>query len=485
MSESMFKKVFLRFCLLFLLIIVVKTTPLKKSKKNILESCHIKGQIVYPNNSKYTQDVTSENTRVTFNPAAIVYASNVEDVQNTVKCAKSLNLTITARSGGHSYEEYSIFGDIVLDVTNLNQIDINNNTKTAVIGSGNRLGPIYYKLSQDGFFIPAGSCPSVGISGHALGGGIGLYARKFGTASDNILSIDIVNANGSLITANANQNEDLFYALRGGGSNSYGVVTSFTFKLHPTPPKVTSFKFQYDLSKIQTVFNAINKLGLTITDDMTFSMVMDPSSDTPLELDGVYQGIKKNAQKDLENFISLSKPTSTNFFEESLFSSVVRWSFESVNETMKPTHHPNKFKAKSFLIKPPGLSSKGIQSIKNFTSKTPKDCPTFAIFDLFGGAINRVAADETAFVHRNILYGIQLYMGLNGDSTTNKKCVDQINNFGTNYQKSFNITNSYQNYIDKDLDNWQTRYYGSNYQKLVSVKKKFDPDNFFHFPQSI
>ncbi|KAF0380386.1 FAD-binding domain-containing protein [Gigaspora margarita] len=440
MSESMIKKVFLRFCLLSLLIIVVKTSPLKKSKKiNILESCPnpIKGQIVYPDNSKYTQDITCENTRVTtFHPAAIVYASNVEDVQNTVKCAKSSNLTITARSGGHSYEEYSISGDIVLDVTNLNQIDINDNAKTAVIGSGNRLGPIYYNLSQAGFFIPAGSCPSVGIGGHALGGGIGLYARKFGTASDNILSIDIVNANGILITANANQNEELFYALRGG-------------------------------------------------DDMTFSLVMAPSSDTHLELEGVYQGTKKNAQKDLENFISLSKPTSTEFFEESLFSSVVRWGFESVNDTMNPSHHPSKFKAKSFLIKPPGLSPKGIQSIKDFTLNTPKDCPTYAIFDLFGGAINKVAADETAFVHRNILYGIQLYMNLNGDSTTNKKCIDQINNFGTNYQKSFNISSSYQNYIDKELDNWQTRYYGSNFQKLVSIKRKFDPDNFFHFPQSI
>ncbi|CAG8696017.1 12107_t:CDS:2, partial [Dentiscutata heterogama] len=439
-------------------------------------------QIVYPNDPMYTQDITDENTRVTFHPEAIVYAIDIDDVKNTVNCANSLNLTITARSGGHSYEKYGTFGNVVVDVTKLNQIKINDEAKTAVIGAGNRLGPIYYNLSQAGFFIPAGSCPSVGITGHALGGGIGLFARKYGTASDNIESIDIVNANGLLITANANQNEDLFFALRGAGGNNYGIVTSFTFNLHPTPPKVTSIKFEYDISKIQTVFDTINELGLTLPDDITFDVLLDSST---LEIQGVYQGTEDNARNAMKNFISLSKPTSKEFNQESFFESVVRWGFESVDKTINPIHSPNKFKAKSFLVKPPGLSSKGIQSIKKFISQLSEDCPAYALFDLFGGAMNRFAADETAFVHRDILYGIQLVMTLKGDSTTNKKCVDQINNFGVNFQKSFTSNSSYQNYIDRDLDDWQHRYYGSNFPKLVSVKKKFDPDNLFNFPQSI
>ncbi|CAG8701401.1 28897_t:CDS:2, partial [Racocetra persica] len=455
---------------------VVKTAPVQQIK-----SClgSVKGQIVFPENPNYAQDIKDENTRVMFHPTVIVFASNVKDVQAAVKCAKSLNLSITARSGGHSYEKYSTFGKIVVDVSNLNKIIINGEDKTAIIGSGNRLGPVYYNLSQAGFFIPAGSCPSVGISGHALGGGFGLYARKFGTASDNILSIDLVNADGSLITANANQNEDLFYALRGAGSNSYGIVTSFTFKIHPTPPKVTSITFVYDISKIQTLFAAFNKLGPILTDDVTLSLVLAES----LQINGVYQGTKKNAQKALKNFISSSKPSSTEFIEQSLFDSVVKWGFASAKDTIHPFHSPSSFKGKSFLVNPAGLSRDGVQSIKDFILNSPKNCPTFAIFDLFGGAVNRVAEDATAFVHRNISYGIQLFRTLNGNSATNKKCLDDLKTFGIKYQKLFTSYSCYQNYIDKDLHDWQTRYYGSSFPKLVAVKRKFDPDNLFNFPQ--
>ncbi|CAG8553813.1 9991_t:CDS:2, partial [Scutellospora calospora] len=334
-------------------------------------------------------------------------------------------------------------------------------------------------LSQAGFLIPAGSCPSVGIGGHALGGGFGLYSRKFSVASDNILSIDMIKADGLLITANANKNEDLFFALRGAGGNNYGIVTSFTFQLHPTPPNVTSLSFQYEVSNIQKLLDTINKFGLNLPDDVTLSIVFSPES---LELNGVYLGSQKNAKEVMKNFISSSNPSSTKFIEESFFSSVVRWGFEGTQGTINPTHHPNDFKAKSFLVKSPGLSSDAIKSLQKFMSELPSDCPTFAEFDLFGGAINRVAPDATAFVHRDILYGIQLYMELNSDSITNTGCIDKINKFGVTFQNDFS---SYQNYIDKDLVNWQKRYYGSNFPKLVDIKKKFDPDNVFKFPQSI
>ncbi|CAG8680842.1 10598_t:CDS:1, partial [Scutellospora calospora] len=136
MLSSTFKKVALQLCLLLFLVIVVKTSPIKNFKRD-LKSCltSIKGQTVFPNNPNYIQDITDENTRITFHPNAIVYANNVKDVQTAVKCAKSLNLTITARSGGHSYEKYSTFGKLVVDTSNLNEITINKQKNTTVIGS--------------------------------------------------------------------------------------------------------------------------------------------------------------------------------------------------------------------------------------------------------------------------------------------------------------------------------------------------------------
>jgi FAD/FMN-containing dehydrogenase len=133
----------------------------------------IEGPVIYPNDKDFKPLIIDQNIRVNYTPSVLVYALNNKDVQNAVKCAISWQMNITARSGGHSYEKYGLGGrdnDIVLDLTFINSITIDSEAQTARIGAGNRLGNVYNKLNQAGFLIPAGSCPSVGIGGHALGG---------------------------------------------------------------------------------------------------------------------------------------------------------------------------------------------------------------------------------------------------------------------------------------------------------------------------
>ncbi|RIB00613.1 hypothetical protein C2G38_1144212, partial [Gigaspora rosea] len=303
MTSLSYKNLFLYFYILLGLIII-------RNKKRDLTSClaDVQGTLVYPNSPGYNADLIDENTRVNFTPSVIVYAKTVADVQFSVYCASSLNMSISARSGGHSYEKYSSAGAIVVDITNLNKIDINSTANTAVIGAGNRLGSIYYTLSQAGFLIPAGTCPSVGIGGHALGGGYGLYGRKYGLALDSILSMDLVDPTGRLITVNKDQYTDLFFALRGAGVNNFGIVTSFTFKIYPTPPSVTSISLNYALTNIQIVFDAYNQLGSSLPDDISFSIVIYNGS---VEFQGVYLGTQTNANQILSQFITQSQPTST------------------------------------------------------------------------------------------------------------------------------------------------------------------------------
>ncbi|CAG8550120.1 6162_t:CDS:2 [Acaulospora colombiana] len=479
MSSKFQKLIFCLYFLCFALTIVDAVTI-------TLQDClkQVQGKKVFPNDAEYSQDIIDENTRISYDPAAIVYASSTNDVQISVKCATTLKIGVTARSGGHSYENYCLGGRngiLVVDMTDLNNINIDSKKKTAVIGAGNRLGTIYNTLSKSGFLIPAGSCPSVGMGGHSLGGGYGLYGRKFGLASDNILSIDMVNANGDLITANANKNSDLFFALRGAGGGSYGIVTEITFKLSPTPSTVTSFSFDYELSNIQSAFNALNRLGSGIPAEVTMSLSI---SQNTAQIVGVYLGPSASARSVLANFIKSSSPTGTQFFEESFFSSVVRWGYQGVQGTINPTHHPNSFKAKSFFVGSPGLTSAGVKALTNFISTI--QCSTFAETDLIGGgAVNSIAANETAFVHRDSLYMIQLYTTLTGDESTDKTCLSKLASFGVSFQQKFTSFFSYQNYIDRDLKDWQHRYYGSNFGKLVNVKNKYDPKNVFNFPQSI
>ncbi|CAG8444266.1 2392_t:CDS:2 [Scutellospora calospora] len=480
---SEYKKLFIViFCLL-----ICKISLANKLTKRDLTSClaDVQGKKVYPTDPEYKTNIIDENTRVNFTPSVIVYANIVADVEVSVYCASTLNISISVRSGGHSYEKYGSIGAITVDITNLNQTIINSTTNTAVIGAGSRIGPIFYALSQAGFFIPLGTCPSVGIGGHALGGGYGLFGRKYGLALDSILSIDLVNATGKLITVNADTYTDLFFALRGAGANNYGIVTSFTFKIYPAPPKVTSITLKYNLTNIQPVFDTISQLGPTLSDDISFTLVIDNGE---ASFEGVYLGPQADAQQAMSQFISLSQPTATTnqFIEETLFNSVVRWGFQGTNGTINPYHTPNNFKAKSFYVKSPGLSAQGIQSLLSFIKGLPTTCPTFAEFDLYaGGAANNVAANATAFVHRDALYTIQLYTTLNGDNTTNSQCLTRLNSFGEAFQSNYTDYTSYQNYIDHDLSDWLNRYYGSNLPALITAKKVYDPNNVFNYIQGI
>ncbi|RIA97770.1 Glucooligosaccharide oxidase [Glomus cerebriforme] len=448
-----------------------------------LTSClaPVKGQTVYPNNNTFSTLIVDENIYVSYTPSVLVYAANNNDVQTSVNCAVKLKMGITARSGGHSYENYGLGGRnnvMVVDLTNINEITIDSKSQTAKIGAGNKLGVIYDKLSQAGFLIPAGTCPSVGIGGHSLGGGFGMASRKYGFASDNIISMEMVDANGNLLKIDNKTNSDLFFALRGAGGGSYGIVTSFVFRIHPTPPQVTSMTLQFDINQVHQLFNAYNEVGPSLDNNIVLSLSLDTGI---LSIEGLYLGSSKNAKNAMNTFLSKApKPTSSEFKQQTFFDSVVKFSYLSSNEVKNPKHHPYFFKAKSFLVNK-GLTSQAIDSIVDFLKNA--NCNGFALFDLFGGATN-IVDDTSSFIHRDVLYGIQLLSSWETKDQSNK-CVKELNDFGKEFQSKFTSYFSYQNYIDRDLDDWQTRYYGHNFKRLVEIKSKYDPNNLFNFPQSI
>ena len=165
-------------------------------------------------------------------PRAIAYCANSADVERIVRWARSERIHVVPRSGGHSYAGYSSGnGVVVADVSRLDNVKVSG--ARATVGAGAKLIGVYSALSKHGVTVPGGSCPSVGIAGLALGGGIGYSSRRFGTTADNVTRLQIVTADGELRVGDASHNADLFWACRGGGGGNFGIATEFTFATHP------------------------------------------------------------------------------------------------------------------------------------------------------------------------------------------------------------------------------------------------------------
>src|SRR5579862_4107025 len=177
--------------------------------------------------SKYNQ---SFNKRTQIAPRVRVVAGSAKAVSTTILWAANNGLRFAVRSGGHSYEGFSQSPDLVIDVRGMTGVKLAADKKSVSIGSGSSLGSVYQALWPSNLAIPAGSCFPVGIAGHVLGGGFGLLGRPFGLACDSVLSMIMVDATGQTRTVSAAENPDLFWALRGGGNGSFGVVTNFTLR---------------------------------------------------------------------------------------------------------------------------------------------------------------------------------------------------------------------------------------------------------------
>jgi hypothetical protein len=292
--------------------------------------------------------------------------------------------------------------------------------------------------------------------------------------------MEMVDANGKLLQIDNTTNSDLFFALRGAGGGSFGIVTSFVFRIHDTPPLVTVMKFEFKRSQVQQLFTAYNEIGPTLDNNIVLSITLTKGD---LSIDGLYLGPANKAKDAMKSFLSKApKPTSSSFDPVTFFQSVKAFSYVDDDEVANPIHHPYFFKAKSFLVNK-GLTSEAINTISNFLSTISCDRDTYALFDLFGGAAN-IVDNTSSLIHRDSIYGIQL-LGSWKNKAKGEKCVKELNDFGKKFQSKFTSYFSYQNYIDRDLDDWQTRYYGQNFNRLVDIKTKYDPNNLFKFPQSI
>ncbi len=460
----------------------------------------VSGTVVLPSSLSYAADAHLFNPRFdSILPAGIVYCASVSDVQRTLAFAQRHAIPIAARSGGHSYAGYSTTTGVVCDVTRIAGVTLQPDS-TALIGAGTHLIDVYSALEPHGVGIPAGSCPTVGIAGLALGGGLGVVGRKFGLTCDNITQLEIVTAAGDALTCNASTNADLFWACRGGGGGNFGIVTSLTLSTHPIST-VTLFTLAWPWAAAGEVIAAWQHWITTIPDELwSICHVLNTKSgpSPSITVDGAYIGSSAALTPWLNTLRgavggSTSSVGTYGYIDAML--TEAGCSGESVAACHLPTQTPQGTVAREpslahsdIAVEP--LSTAAVNIILagvELRQANPMATTRAGVaLDALGGAINRVAPDATAFVHRNGIFSTQYNATwpIGASAAVVASNVAGVNALYT-AMRPYASGAAYQNYIDPSLATWQQAYYGVNLPRLMSVQARYDPTGVLEFVQSI
>jgi FAD/FMN-containing dehydrogenase len=415
-------------------------------------------------------------------PSAVARPIDGLDVRSAIRFTVTRGVPVRARSGGHSYAGYSTLPNgVVLDLRKLTSIDFDKRAGTATIGAGAQLIDIYAGLAGAGVTLPAGSCPSVGVSGVTLGGGFGLAGRHFGLTADNLIAVQIVTADGRLRTVNASSDPDLLWALKGGGGGNFGVVTEFTFNVHAMPATAAYFNVQWPWSSADEAIAAWQSWAPHTTDKATSILHLNSGTVPSITANGQYLGSSGALPGLLGPLLSVPGATLSSNVDipyvplQLLLAGCAGKSVavcHTVGAAPGGTLPRMTFNAKSDYVATP-LPSAGRAAMMAAVEAPGSGS---LLCDAYGGAVNRIAPTATAFVHRQQLFCIQYYGNGSGAAWIGQAWAKL---------RPYVSGEAYQNYIDPSLKQWQQAYYGQNLPRLEATRRRVDPDHYFNFPQAI
>jgi FAD/FMN-containing dehydrogenase len=460
---------------------------------------------VRPSSPDYALSVRSYNPVFDrAHPAALAYCASAADVALAIQFAERHSLDLSVRSGGHCYGGWSTGSGLVIDVSPMNQVDYDPGTGIARVGSGTRLIDLYASLAPHEVAVPGGSCPSVGIAGLALGGGFGVLGRKFGLTCDNIESAEVVLASGETLTCDAEHHPDLFWALRGGGGGSFGVVTKFSFWTHPIGA-LGLFTLVWPWSKASAVATAWQDWAPQGPDELWSNCLLVASQPTPAgeapaaRVTGVYVGSQAALQTLVDEFVSeVGQSPFTNFVGTADYLDAMQIEGGCEGDTVAECHLAGQnpaglldrapFVAKSNIVDQK-LSAPAVATLLAAVEQRQAS-PVLSgggfVLDAAGGAINRIGPDATAYVHRRSLATLQYSAGWAETSPASVVAANrQWIEAAWRSMQPYVSSGAYSNYADPDLVGWEQAYWGSNFTRLTEVKRAYDATNVFRFPQSI
>ncbi|MDI9916723.1 FAD-binding oxidoreductase [Rhodococcus sp. IEGM 1379] len=442
------------------------------------------GRIVRPDNSDYPDARACWNLLFNHAPRVIVFARETQDVVNAVGWARQNQIQIRVRSGGHCLEGWSSVDDgIVIDVSEMKSATIDTASNTATVGAGLNQTEAVALLGNVGFAAPTGTEGTVSLGGATLGGGFGLLTRNFGMACDNLVAAEVVvtsNVDGAkTIVVDEETHSDLLWALRGAGNGNFGIVTSLTYTIHPLARTVYVTARWPGLGNLPWVFDAWQHCAPFADNRLTSQLEIH--HDEILLVGVLASGSEAEAIRMLKPILSIGNPdvSTTN----------ASWADTYAGFQIPTPEEPANWKFFSQFVSHQ-FPIEAINLICGFMSTAPSpDCNYFT--NALGGAvIDSEPSGGSAFAHRNALFYAEPGAGWGTRGGTpapedplTAKCQAWIAEFSQALAPYIN--GAYTNVPNADMTDWQTAYWGSNVDRLRTIKAKYDHDNVFHFEQSI
>ncbi|KAB5523148.1 hypothetical protein GE09DRAFT_977020 [Coniochaeta sp. 2T2.1] len=429
------------------------------------------------------------NLDIGVTPVAVVRPQTAEDISAIVKCATANKVKIQAKSGGHSYGNYGLGGAdgaISIDMVNFQEFSMDNTTWQATIGAGTLRGDMTTKLHNAGNrAIAHGTCPGVGLGGHATIGGLGPASRMWGSTLDHVVEVEVVTADGKIQRASEAQNPDLFWALKGAGAG-FGVITKFVMKTHPEPGNIVQFTYTISFGSsadMAPTFSSWQALAIDPNLDRRFGseFILEPLG---CVITGTFYGTQAefNATGIQGRF---PKGGKFSFHINNWLASVTQ---DATNEALYLSNTPIPFYSKSHAFtRNDAIAASNVTDIFKWIDTANKGTLLwFIIFDVTGGAINDVAVNGTAYPHRDKFMFYQSYaIGLPLVQTTKNFLTDFHNRVLSTLPAESQVAESYAGYVDPSLPDAQQNYWGSNLPRLEQIKRTYDPTDVFHNPQSV
>lgn len=442
----------------------------------------IRGDLIGPDDDRYEDARRVHNFMIDRKPAMVARCADTADVLAAVRFGRDAGIPIALRGGGHSVPGFGTVDDgIVIDLGPMRWVHVDPERRTAWVGGGATWGDIDHATHPFGLATPGGVISTTGVSGLTLGGGIGHLSRRFGLSCDNLISADVVTADGRLVTASEREHDDLYWALRGGSGN-FGVVTAMEFRLHPVDT-VLAGPVLFDLDRTADVIRLSDELITGAPEELGafFAFQIGPPADfVPAELQGVtmcgvvacWSGSVEEGEKVLEPLRRFGPP---------LIDAVHVAPYPAVQcafDGLVPRGLQHYWKA-SFLDE---VTDGVIAAHVEHGPKVPAVSSTMHQYPI-NGAVQRVGKTETAFWHRDARYS-PVIAGMWPDPADNEANIAWVRDYYAALAPH-SREGAYVNFLDADDSSRLRAVYGDNWDRLVEVKRAWDPDNVFHVNQNI
>jgi FAD/FMN-containing dehydrogenase len=419
-------------------------------------------------------------------PRAVVRCAASEDVREVIGFARCHGITTATRGGGHSFAGYSSTRGIVIDVSPMGTVVVSGGV--AEVGAGARLGEVYQALAASGVTVPSGTCPSVGIGGITLGGGHGILGRAYGLTLDDLLGAQVVLADRRVVGCDEHRHPDLFWALRGAGGGNFGVVTSFVFRLRPVS-NVTNFRLEWSFEHAAALVAAWQRWAPDAPDELTADLELSAGDERCAAVYGALLGTARDAAEPLDDLVMGvgAEPVSSSC-EEMSFLDTVR--FHAGGDTPDCTSttapgRPFRFTKSEFFDRPlPGEAIGAL--VGRLTARLGPVQTRSLTCTPWGGAYQRRSPHATAFVHRDQRFLLEHLIVLPpGAAAGQRRAAHAWVRASWATVHPWGSGHVYPNFADPGLPDWGWAYYGDNYPRLCAVKARYDPEEIFHFPQSL